>query len=84
MVAANKTRNGMEDLDGEVLQGSHIDCARQVREYSRLLGLIGESSLICSQVIWNDSRGVLYSPVRYFTFNRKRGMRSQPYVLGAF
>ena len=31
MVAADKTRNGVENLDGEVLQGSHIDCATQVR-----------------------------------------------------
>ena len=34
MVAANKTRDGMEDFDGEVLHRSHIDCATQVREYS--------------------------------------------------
>ena len=34
MMAANKTRNGMEDFDGEVLHRSHIDWATQVREYS--------------------------------------------------
>ena len=35
MVAANKTRDRMEDFDGEVLHGNHIDCATQVRKYSR-------------------------------------------------
>ena len=34
MMAANKTRNGMEDFDREVLHRSHIDCATQVGEYS--------------------------------------------------
>lgn len=35
MVAANKLRNGLEDFDREILQGSHVDCARQVHEYRR-------------------------------------------------
>lgn len=44
MVAANKIRNGQEDFVRETLHGSHVDCARQVREYRRECRLDGESS----------------------------------------
>ena len=35
MIAANKMRNAMEDFEREILYGSHVRCASQVREYSR-------------------------------------------------
>lgn len=64
MVAANKTRDGMEDFDGEVLHRSHIDCATQVREYSGEFRLKREQGLQLAvrSDIWidmrNDSGGV--------------------------
>ena len=66
MVATNKTRNGVEDLDGEVLQGSHIDCATQVREYSREFRLQWRlvSNLQSGHEYVGTLRYLLYSPVR--------------------
>ena len=80
MVAANETRDGMEDFAGEVLHGTHIDCATQLRESSRDLRLRWRI-VLSLQEEWNDAKDV-----SFLSYSLKTPTRiwPQPYVPAPF